>query len=110
MKKINESFLCIWCQNEVWIAARTCRNHCPYCFISLHVDKDLPGDRLSKCGEIMIPKEYIIANGKTKIKFVCTSCWHIHYNKACIDDELGELDVYMRKWKAKYLPVLESDK
>jgi len=40
----------------------------------LHVDKDLPGDRLSKCGEIMIPKEYIIANGKTKIKFVCTSC------------------------------------
>ncbi|MBQ5945300.1 RNHCP domain-containing protein [bacterium] len=24
------------------LAAKTCRNHCPYCFASLHVDGDIP--------------------------------------------------------------------
>ncbi|MBQ2600698.1 RNHCP domain-containing protein [bacterium] len=38
MKKINESFTCINCKKEIPLAAKTCRNHCPYCFTSLHVD------------------------------------------------------------------------
>ena len=38
MKKINESFICLNCGKKVEVATRTCRNHCPYCFASLHVD------------------------------------------------------------------------
>jgi len=45
MKKINESFVCIHCGEEIMQATKTCRNHCPKCFCSLHVDGDIPGDR-----------------------------------------------------------------
>ncbi|MBO7095209.1 RNHCP domain-containing protein [bacterium] len=38
MKKINETFICTNCGQEVPLASKTCRNHCPYCFTSLHVD------------------------------------------------------------------------
>ena len=102
MKKINESFVCMWCERGVTPAPQTCRNHCPYCFISQHVDDVLPGDRASSCGAVMIPKDYMIANGQTKIRFVCTSCWHIHHNKACVDDEIWDLDAYIQKWREKY--------
>ncbi|MBO7505538.1 RNHCP domain-containing protein [bacterium] len=49
MKKINESFICVNCGREVPLASKTCRNHCPYCFASLHVDGEIPGDRSSIC-------------------------------------------------------------
>lgn len=45
MKKINETFHCLECGKLVPLAERTCRNHCPYCFASRHVDGDIPGDR-----------------------------------------------------------------
>ena len=52
MKKINESFICIGCKKEIPQAAKTCRNHCPYCFTSQHVDGLIPGDRAAQesCG------------------------------------------------------------
>ncbi|MBR7037477.1 RNHCP domain-containing protein [bacterium] len=42
MKKINESFRCVNCGQEIPLAPKTCRNHCPYCFTSLHVDGNIP--------------------------------------------------------------------
>ncbi|MEI7918757.1 MAG: RNHCP domain-containing protein [bacterium] len=42
MKKINESFTCIHCGKQISQAAKTCRNHCPFCFVSRHVDGDIP--------------------------------------------------------------------
>ena len=42
MKKINEPFVCIQCGKTVPLAKKTCRNHCPFCFTSLHVDGEIP--------------------------------------------------------------------
>ncbi len=102
MKKINESFICFECWKEVPKAKWTCRNHCPYCFASMHVDEKLPWDRLSECYWDMYPVEYIISNWKIKIKFECQKCWHIHMNKSLIDDEISNLDFFIKKYKDKF--------
>jgi hypothetical protein len=62
MKKINETFICINCKKEIPLAAKTCRNHCPHCFVSLHVDGDIPGDRNTACHGKMYPRQYLLAN------------------------------------------------
>lgn len=102
MKKINETFNCLWCKKEVPLASGTCRNHCPWCFLSLHVDGEIPGDRDTDCNGPMIPTQYEIRNGETKIHFQCTTCIKKHLNKAAKDDELGELDKKIKFWKRKY--------
>ncbi len=91
MKKINESFQCINCGKVVPIAVKTCRNHCPYCFVSLHVDWDIPWDRSSKCKWIMYPIDYKIKNSDYKILFACSKCGKRHRNKRSEDDEITEL-------------------
>ena len=62
------------------------------CFLSLHVDGAIPGDRDTQCHGKMFPTEYEIKNGQTKIHFVCVKCEKEHRNKAANDDELGQLD------------------
>lgn len=91
MKKINESFQCISCKKHIQAADKTCRNHCPYCFTSIHVDGDIPGDRNTNCHAIMRPISYEIKNGQTKILFKCTKCEKRHRNKASKDDDLVKL-------------------
>ena len=100
MKKINESFECNNCKKIINPAKKTCRNHCPYCFSSIHLDKDIPGDRKSKCNWTMYPKEYIIGNGKTKILFVCSKCEKKHWNKSSEDDELSNLDYFINTYRS----------
>lgn len=104
MKKINESFICIGCQKLIPEAKKTCRNHCPFCFTSLHVDGNMPGDRtaLESCGGRMYPRVYEIKNSMTKIQFQCTKCTKTHWNKASDDDNLGELDMYIEKYKSMF--------
>ena len=101
MKKINQSFTCVGCGKEIPPAKKTCRNHCPWCFLSLHVDDKIPGDRASECGGLMIPREYLIANGTTKIQFQCVVCEKQHRNKLADDDDMGELNKWIGYWKAK---------
>ncbi len=103
MKKINESFECSNCKKIIKPAKKTCRNHCPYCFTSVHLDEDMPGDRLSKCYGLMYPQEYIIANWKTKILFVCSKCKKKHRNKSSDDDKLYDLDYLINNYKNKFL-------
>jgi DNA-directed RNA polymerase subunit RPC12/RpoP len=91
MKKINESFTCVWCGEVVPIASKTCRNHCPYCFTSLHVDGDIPWDRASLCHGIMRPINYEIRNWEMKILFKCEKCWKLHRNKRASDDDIEKL-------------------
>lgn len=91
MKKINESFTCINCQRLIPPAAKTCRNHCPHCFTSLHVDGDIPGDRDTSCEWVMKPIQMKVANGQTKILFLCTKCKKEHRNKLAEDDDVGAL-------------------
>ena len=99
MKKINESFTCINCKKEIVQAAKTCRNHCPSCFASLHVDGEIPGDRSTNCGWNMYPIAYEIRNGQLKIQFQCKKCGKLHRNKRADDDEVEQLDMYIKRYK-----------
>ena len=102
MKKINESFSCITCSSVVPEARKTCRNHCPFCFTSLHVDGSIPGDRAAivTCGGLMYPIAYEIKNSSMKIQFQCVTCWKIHWNKSSDDDVLGNIDACIQKYKS----------
>jgi len=97
MKKINEEFVCVACGKLVSLASKTCRNHCPYCFCSLHVDGKIPGDRTADCYGKMWPKTYEIKNGGMKILFVCEKCGKEHWNKRAEDDEVEGLLSVMRR-------------
>jgi DNA-directed RNA polymerase subunit RPC12/RpoP len=102
MKKINEQFICTHCKQIVPEAQRTCRNHCPFCFVSLHVDSDIPGDRSAECGGEMYPTMYKISNGEMKILFVCAKCGKQHWNKRSVDDEVEHLDSLIKEYKSKF--------
>ena len=91
MKKINESFICVNCGQEIPLASKTCRNHCPHCFASLHVDGDIPWDRSATCKWVMYPVEYQLKNSDYKILFVCSKCGKKHRNKRADDDEIIKL-------------------
>ncbi len=91
MKKINEWFVCINCWKKVPPAKRTCRNHCPYCFVSIHLDENIPWDRKSNCGGKMYPIDYKISNWQIKILFKCEKCWKLHWNIAADDDNIWDL-------------------
>jgi hypothetical protein len=99
MKKINESFVCSGCHKTVPLAPKTCRNHCPWCFLSLHVDGSMPGDRASDCQGKMFPTLYKITNGTTKIFFVCQICNKEHRNKIAEDDTISDLDACIQSRK-----------
>lgn len=101
MRKINESFQCLNCGRTVKEARKTCRNHCPACFCSLHVDENIPWDRNSNCVWKMYPKEYFISNWQIKISFQCVKCGKIHRNKASEDDDIWNLDNLIEKYKNK---------
>lgn len=92
MITINESFVCINCKGQVPPAKQTCRNHCPYCFTSLHVDGAIPGDRDTNCHGIMKPIQLDFKmSGGSKILFQCIQCGKQHWNKIADDDQLDQL-------------------
>lgn len=99
MKKINETFVCINCKKEIPLAQKTCRNHCPHCFTSLHVDGDIPGDRNTSCHGKMYPIQYFLANWTMKILFECERCHKEHWNKRAEDDEVENLDELITKYR-----------
>lgn len=99
MKTVNDSFICVNCWKEVSPASRTCRNHCPYCFVSMHVDDKLPWDRLSTCHGKMYPIEYEISNWELRILFKCEKCGKKHRNKSVDDDNISLLDDIVYKYK-----------
>ncbi len=72
--KRNESFVCKNCGFEVPQSSSTCRDHCPKCLYSLHVDEN-PGDRLAECGGILKPIGYESHPKKNyMILYVCEKC------------------------------------
>ena len=99
MKKINESFICINCGEKILQAQKTCRNHCPYCFVSLHVDWDTPGDRNTMCKSIMYPTTYELKNSEYKILFECSKCHKQHRNKRAEDDQLEDLPKLIKDYQ-----------
>lgn len=88
MIKKNKVFVCNNCKAIIPPAKRTCRNHCPYCFTSMHVDDIIPWDRASLCKSTMKPVKYSYEKDKIRILFVCTRCNHTHRNKTADDDNI----------------------
>ena len=85
---IDEEFVCHNCGAKVSKLGYSCRNHCPVCLYSVHVDIN-PGDRQETCHGDLEPIGLEI-NGKKGyvIVFKCKKCGAIRKNKAADDDNM----------------------
>ena len=86
--EIDESFVCENCGKLVEPLGYSCRNHCPSCLHSKHVDIN-PGDRAEECHGLLEPigiemnskKGYVIV-------YKCKKCGAIRKNIAARDDNM----------------------
>ena len=86
--KIDEEFICHNCGNNVDKLGYTCRDHCPKCLYSKHVDIN-PGDRLEECHGNLKPVSVEISPKKGYvIIYKCEKCGAIRKNKAAEDDNM----------------------
>jgi formylmethanofuran dehydrogenase subunit E len=93
--KINESFQCEHCGASVPPSGSTCRNHCPFCLHSKHVDIN-PGDRSNNCHGLLRPVGYELdAKKGLVILFQCTRCGERSRNRALLEDA-NQADDYDR--------------
>lgn len=99
MKTINEAFICLNCGKKVLKADKTCRNHCPFCFVSRHVDGEEPGDRASICQSPMYPISYEMKNSEIRILFRCVKCGKQHRNKRAMDDQVEHLPGSIERYR-----------
>ena len=80
---INDSFVCEYCSREVPKAASGCRNHCPFCLSSKHVDIN-PGDRANHChGQLKAMNYFLDKKKGIVLEFKCLKCGEKTRNKAC---------------------------
>lgn len=63
------------------------------------MDGQIPGDRATDCWKTMYPIAYEIKNGWMKIQFQCKACGKLHRNKRADDDEVENLDDYIKQYK-----------
>ena len=85
--EIDEEFICENCGKHVNVLGYSCRNHCPYCLYSKHVDKN-PGDRSEECHGLLEPIGLEINSKKGEvIIFRCKKCGNIRKNKVAQDDD-----------------------
>ena len=82
----NETFRCRVCGARVEPLGVGCRNHCPQCLYSMHLDR-LPGDRAAACGGLMEPVA-IRAHSKKGYMVVhrCLACGEEAVNRLALDD------------------------
>lgn len=86
--EIDEEFICDNCKRKVPKLEYSCRNHCPHCLHSKHVDKN-PGDRQEECHGDLEPVSLEISPKKGYvIVFRCKKCGAIRKNKAAKDDNM----------------------
>ncbi len=88
----NESFACERCGKQNKALKGGCRNHCCHCLYSKHVDKNIPGDRKSKCGGLMKPIS-LDQSGKKGYILVhqCIVCGKTIRNKCAPDDSIDAM-------------------
>ena len=88
---IDEEFECENCGMKVPKLGYSCRNHCPYCLYSKHVDVN-PGDREEICHGLLKPVG-IETNSKKGyvIIFKCQKCGAIKKNKVAEDDNIEKI-------------------
>ena len=86
--EIDEAFICENCGKEVIPLGYSCRNHCPYCLTSKHVDIN-PGDRQESCHGMLEPIRVELDSKKGYvIVFRCKKCKAIRKNRAAKDDNM----------------------
>jgi len=98
-------FTCIHCHkkvSEIALGTKN-RNHCSFCLYSKHVDKNIAGDRLSKCFGAMKPISLTFKktgvnkfsdkpkSGEIMIVHLCVKCGKININRIAGDDEPKEI-------------------
>ena len=89
--EIDEEFICENCGTKVGKLGYSCRNHCPSCLYSKHVDKN-PGDREEECHGMLEPIDIEINSKKGYIiVFKCIKCGAIRKNKVAEDDNKEEI-------------------
>jgi hypothetical protein len=95
----NTGFTCAQCGEGVPpLTGGGCRNHCPFCLYSQHVDV-LPGDRASECGGALEPIGVLVdARKGYVIVYRCRSCGELRRNRAALDDPdcPDDFDVLLR--------------
>ena len=85
---IDEEFICENCGYNVKKLGYSCRNHCPKCLYSKHVDIN-PGDREESCHGLLVPIGLEISSKKGYIIiFKCKKCGAIRKNKVAEDDNM----------------------
>ena len=85
---IDEEFICENCGYKVKKLGYSCRNHCPTCLYSKHVDIN-PGDREESCHGLLEPIGLEISGKKGYIIiFKCKKCGAIRKNKVAEDDNM----------------------
>lgn len=83
----NEGFICDKCGLHVRpLVNGSCRNHCPRCLSSKHVDR-VPGDRSAHCGGLM---ECVAVEADARRGWMlvhrCTACGSVRRNRAALND------------------------
>lgn len=86
-RKINEGFVCRNCKQKVFALHNgSCRNHCPSCLYSLHVDC-MPGDRSESCEGLMKPISIDLdARRGQLVVHQCAKCGTLRRNKLALSD------------------------
>ncbi len=87
--EIDEEFICEYCGKKVEKLGYSCRDHCPYCLYSKHVDIN-PGDRMEKCHGTLEP--VAIENNSKKgfvIIYKCKKCGKTRKNIVAKDDNMA---------------------
>lgn len=82
----NEPFECENCGQRIMPRKTSCRNHCPYCMVSKHVDH-FPGDRANPCQGLMDLVSYQLTSHKGLVlEFKCRRCKKHTKNVAAHED------------------------
>lgn len=84
----NEGFSCEYCGALVLPRRQSCRNHCPSCLSSKHVDLSV-GDRANPCQGQMKAVAFRYTSRKGIIlSFSCLKCGHKAENIAAYEDPI----------------------
>ncbi len=87
----DEAFVCAACGRDVTPGGSRVRDHCPYCLVSLHVDR-VPGDREADCGGRLIAVGLELVGGNEVIGYRCSRCDTRNRVRAHPDDDRRALE------------------